>query len=372
MDSDVLIIGGGIIGLSIARKLRLRGLRRITVLDRGQFGREASFAAAGMLAPQAESNRIDDFFRICDESNRLYPDFAAELLDETGLDIEFEPSGTLYLAFTENDAEEVRERYKWQKAAGLEIEHLDSGSAKKLEPFISPAVREALFFPNDRQVDNRKLVSALVRFAVLNRIKLVTDAEVIRLSGENGAIIGVETNNGSYNAEKVVLAAGAWTSLIKNDALTLPAVKPIRGQMLEFSGDHRLMKHVIYSPRGYLVPRIDGRILAGATTEDVGFNKGITESGIEIVKQNGIELAPGLANIKISEKWAGLRPAAGDGLPILGAISEAPNLIVATAHFRNGILLAPITGEIIADLIVDGKSSAYLKSFGPQRFPGSG
>lgn len=368
--SDVLIVGGGVIGLSLARKLHKKGIKKITILERGKLGQEASFAAAGMLAPQAETEKPDDFFHFCDESNKLYPNFARELFDETGVDIELDKSGTLYLTFSERDVAEIRKRYEWQEEAGLQVEHLTAQEARKIEPFISPNVREALFFPNDWQVENRKILMALQKYAEINRIGIVENAEVKNLLIENGKILGAETASQKFPAEKVILATGAWTSLIKSgeNVLSLPKVRPIRGQMLSLHTAKRLLSKVIYSPRGYLVPRIDGRILAGATVEDVGFDKNVTQSGIDFLLENALEIAPSLVNLQASEKWAGLRPFASDGLPILGALPRMENLFIATAHYRNGILLAPLTAEILADKIVGNFDSKYLEIFSPCRF----
>jgi len=371
MKPEVLIIGTGVIGLSLARSLRKRGIRKITILEGGEaVGREASFAAAGILAPQAEADRADEIFRFCNDSNKLYPQFAAELFDETGIDIELDRSGTLYLAFEETDVEEIRKRFKWQKKAGLTVERLSAEEVRKAEPFVSPGVREALYFPNDWQVENRRLMAALERFSRLNDIRIVTGAMVKNLLVENGKIIGAETNGEKFFAEAVVLATGAWTSLIKiaENALPLVKIAPIRGQMLSFKTVKRLFFRVVYSPRGYLVPRRDGRILAGATVENTGFDKSVTAEGVNFVSQAAFEIAPNLVKLEISDKWAGLRPFAADGLPVLGAVPEIKNLFVATAHYRNGILLAPKTGEILADIIVDNRKSEYLEAFGPRRF----
>jgi glycine oxidase len=369
--SDILIIGGGVIGLALARALRKRGGGEITILERGaETGTEASYAAAGMLAPQSETNQSDEFFRFCAESLGLYRQFSAELFNETGVDIELETSGTLYLAFTEKDSEEILARFRWQKKAGLSVEHLSAEEARKTEPFVSPDVREALYFPNDWQVDNRKLMTALQKFARENEIEIFSNAEVVNLLTENGKVIGAETKTKKFYAGKIVLAAGAWTSLVKIDHSALPLVKiePVRGQMISFKTAKRLFSKVIYSPRGYLVPRRDGRILAGATVETVGFDKSVTEEGIDFVLGNALEIAPTLANLQIFEKWAGLRPAAGDYFPVLGEFPEIKNLFVATAHYRNGILLAPKTSEILADKITGTSRSEVPEVFSPRRF----
>ncbi len=366
--TEVLIIGGGVIGLSIARELHKKGIEKITILERGRVGREASHAAAGMLAAQAETDRADDFLHLCSDSNKLYPNFARELFDETGVDIELERSGTLYTAFTENDVREIRRRFDWQRKANLTVEHLNAESVRKFEPFVSPDVREALFFPNDWQVENRKLLNALQKYAALNRIEIIENSTVENILIENGRFVGAETANGSFAAETVVLATGAWTSFIKSNGFSLPKVKPIRGQIITFQTAKRLFQKVIYSPRGYLVPRLDGRILVGATVEDVGFDKATTDAGTAFLRETALEIAPSLINLNVAEKWAGLRPFAADGMPVLGAFPEIENLFVAAAHYRNGILLAPLTANIIADKIVGGVESKYLKLFSPRRF----
>jgi glycine oxidase len=371
-SSDVLIIGGGVIGLAIARELYKKGVSNITLLERGAIGREASHAAAGMLAPNAETEKLDDFFRLCNESNKLYPGFAAELQDETNINVELDRQGTLYLALTEADSAELGRRFEWQQQAGLAVEHLSARETRALEPFVSPDVRESLFFPNDWQVENRKLLHALEKFAELNGIEIRENTFITNLLIENGKVTGAASETEKFFAGKVILATGAWTSLLKAESLALPPVRPIRGQMISFHTAKRLFQKVIYSPRGYLVPRADGRVLAGATVEDVGFDKSVTRAGTEFLHENALEIAPSLVNLEIAEQWAGLRPFAADGWPVLGSFPQAENLIFATAHYRNGILLAPLTAKILAENLVDGGASDYLKAFGPERFAPNG
>jgi len=368
--ADILIIGGGVIGLSLARELHKKGVRKITILERGKAGQESSFAAAGILAPNAEAEKQDDFFQICTDSKQLYTNFAKQLFAETGVDVELDQNGTLYLAFSETDSAEIHRRFEWQKNAGLNVEHLNAEEVRKAEPLVSPDVREGLFFPNDWQVENRKLLIALQKYAELNCIGIVEDTEVKSLLIENGKVIGAETSNKKFFAETSVLATGAWTSLIKSgeNALLLPGIKPIRGQMLSFKTAKRLFSKVIYTPRGYLVPRFDGRTLIGATVEDAGFDKNLTEGGIKFLLEAAFEISPHLTRLEIFEKWAGLRPFASDGLPILGAFPEIEKLHVATAHYRNGILLAPLTAKILADKIAENLDSKYLEIFSPKRF----
>lgn len=368
LSKETLIIGGGVIGLSLARELHKKGFKKITVLERGEIGKESSHAAAGMVSPQAETEKADEFFQFCAESLRLYPTFAEELLEETGVSIELDRSGTLYLAFTETDVRLIRERFAWQKKAGLQVEHLSATETHKLEPFVSPDMRESLFFPNDWQVENRKLLHALRKYAELNGIEILEQTGIKKLIIEKNRVVGAETASEKFFAEQVVLATGAWTSLIQADGFVLPKIKPIRGQMIGFHTAKRLFGKVIYSPRGYLVPRQDGRILVGATVEDAGFDKSVTESGIEFLRERAFEIAPNLVNLDIRDSWAGLRPFAWDGLPVIGAFPEIENLFIATAHYRNGILLTPMTARILADKIAGDSFSEYLEIFGPRRF----
>lgn len=350
--NKVLIIGGGIIGLSIARQLHKNGVRHITILERKIIGQESSFAAAGMLAVQAETNKKDEFLSFCQDGLNLYEDFSSELLDETGIDIELDREGTLYLAFNESDVAEINKRYEWQKNASLAVEKFSANEIRKIEPFVSPSVLSGLFFPKDWQVENRQILLALQTYCELNNIEIIENTEVTNLISDNEKIVGVETSDTKFFADSVVLATGAWTSLIKADGFELPKVKPIRGQMISFRTAKRLISKVIYSPRGYIVPRTDGRILVGATVEDVGFVNEMTQSGIESLHENGAEIIPSLINLGILEKWSGLRPFAENSMPIIGKFAE--NLFIATAHYRNGILLAPLTAKIVAEKVLKG------------------
>ena len=369
MDSDVLIIGGGVIGLSIARELHKRGATKVTIIDRKTLASEASWAAAGMLAPNIETDSNSDFHRFGIESLELYPKFASELLEETGIDIELDRSGTLCVAFSEEERIELQETYAGQQTRNVAVDSLSGDEVRRLEPSISEGVRAALFYKSDWQVENRKLIEALREFAQRSGINIVENAEVSELTTEGGRVVGARTSAGELRSDTTVIATGAWTSLIKIGDMSMPvSIKPIRGQMLSFSLRERLLRHVVYSHRGYLVPRNDGRILVGATVEDVGFDKTTNAEGIDELQHAAVEILPQLAKADIGETWAGLRPFADDGLPVLGNIPGWENVIVATAHYRNGILLAPKTGAIVADRIVDGVESDFLKLFGIGRF----
>lgn len=368
--ADVAIIGGGVIGLAVARALALRGVRDVLLIERSSLGSEASGAAAGMLAPQAEANRAHEFFYLTCQSRDMYPAFAAALLDETGIDIELETEGTLYLAFTEHDADELQKRYEWQTKEGLRIEKLSAEAVRQLEPAINEDVRAALKFPLDTQVENRRLLSALAATNERLRVRMETGTAVTSLKIERDRISGVETSGGFISTDAVVIAGGAWSSLLGAGDKALPQlrIKPVRGQMLCFQPGLPLSRHVIYSPRGYVVPRRDGRLLAGSTTEHAGFEKLVTAAGVQSILAAALEISPRIASLPLTDAWAGLRPRAADTLPVLGPCAEIAGVYYATGHYRNGILLTPITGELIAGAIVDKTFPAALKIFSPDRF----
>jgi len=368
---DVVVIGGGVIGLTIARALAHRGAGEICLIERASLGHEASFAAAGMLAPQAEANSQDDFFRLACQSRDLYPDFASSLHDETGIDVELDTTGTLYIALTYHDLVEIEKRYEWQTAAGLEVEKLTASQALELEPCISQSVRGALRFPRDLQVENRRLLSALANSVAKLGVTVLSGTTVESVKIERDEVRGVHTLRGFISCPNVVVAAGTWSSLLK---LSQPSEKrammvdPVRGQMISFDARPQLTRHVIYSPRGYIVPRRDGRLLAGSTSEHAGFAKQVTAGGISAILQHAQEISPSVSALPIVDTWAGLRPRAPDSLPVLGPCDEIGGLFYATGHYRNGILLAPVTGDLIAEAVVTGVTSPLLEPFSPSRF----
>ncbi len=368
MISDVLIIGGGIIGLSIARELHKGRIGRITIVDQGKAGREASYAAAGMLAPNAESDEIDAFYRLCAGSNEMYGQFAAELFAETGIDIELDRSGTLFTAFTDADSEELDHRVANMDRAGLAVHRLSAAETIAAEPHISSAVRESLFFEDNWQVENRKTVAALIEYAKRNDITIVENECIERLIEAGGKVLGGSSGKSRFYAKTTIIATGAWTDLITINGTALPfSIKPIRGQMIVFHPPRRLFDKVVYSPSAYLVPRKDGRVLAGATVEDVGFDKEVSIASKRYLAEAAAEISPELIKAEIVDAWCGLRPRGTDELPVIGPLPGFEGVFVATGHYRNGILLAPITAGIIADAAA-GRDNIYAETFGPQRF----
>jgi glycine oxidase len=323
-----------------------------------------------MLAPQAEADGTDAFFELACASRELYPGFAESLLEETGTDIELERTGTLYLAFTEKDEEEIGHRYSWQRRAGLRVERLTGDEARLLEPKLAPGVRAALRFPLDVQAENRRLISALAASVEKHGVRLLTETHVKSVLTERGRVVGVETSRGKIRAPSAVVACGAWTSFLDgaDKGLSAVSIEPVRGQMLCFETGARVVHHVIYSPRGYIIPRLDGRLLAGSTTEHAGFSKRVTLGGLKTIAASALEIAPAIENLPLLDSWAGLRPRSPDDWPVMGASVETEGLFYATGHYRNGILLAPLTGELIAEQITTGVTPPLLQAFSPERF----
>jgi glycine oxidase len=304
----------------------------------------------------------------------MYPDFAGALHDETGTDIELDTTGTLYVSLTERDQAEIEERYEWQTRAGLSVEKLTKEEARRLEPCISETIRGALRFPLDTQVENRRLLAALIAANEKHGVRLVTNTNVESVRIEHDRVGGVETSRGFVSTRSVVVAAGSWTSFMTASDAALPRVRiePVRGQMVCFEPNPRIARHVLYSPRGYLVPRVDGRLLAGSTSEHAGFEKRVTAKGLHSILSHALEIAPAISGLPITSTWAGLRPRAEDDLPVLGPCAEIEGLFYATGHYRNGILLAPLTGELIAEAIAGNVLSDLLSPFSPDRFAFAG
>ena len=346
MTEETVIIGGGVIGLSIARELHKRGHTGITVVDKGACGEESSWAAGGMLGPQAESDHGGYFYDLCSESRDLYPMLASELLSETGIDIELDRKGTLYVAFSGDEMARLSSRFELQRARGLAVDILDASEIRRREPFISPDVVGGLFFPHDWQVENRKLLLALRKYAELNEIEIVENCDVQKLETNGSRIVEVIAGDRVFEPDNVVVAAGCWSGKL---GMPLPEVVPVRGQMICYRTAKRVYEHVIYSLRGYIVPRQDGRVLAGSTSEFVGFSKGVTDDGISALRAMAEEISPSLASQTPYDSWSGLRPKTADEMPVISRIEGLSNAFGATGHYRNGILLAPITANIIAD-----------------------
>ncbi len=368
VKNDIIIIGGGIIGCSIAYFLARKGYKA-TILERGQPGEEASWAAAGMLAAQSEEahNVQYKFADLCFTSREMYPQFITELESETGMKVDFRCTGSLFVAKDFQEASALTGLFKRQKEHGKPVEEVEPAELQKLEPAIKGKVETSLFLPEDCHVDNRKLMKVLVAALHKLGVEIQTRTEVIGLDIRGNRVQGVKTLKGTISCGLVVLAAGSWSGLIDTgNKISLP-VRPIRGQIVCLEMHPQPLHHLIHSTGCYLVPWPDGRILVGSTLENVGFNKDVTAHGVHQLLHAALEIVPGLAEARLTQVWAGLRPDTRDNLPILGK-TPVEGLIVATGHFRNGILLAPITAKLITELITKNETSYSLEPFSLQRF----
>lgn len=350
---DCIIIGGGVMGCLVGLRLRQAGAQ-VSILERAVPGAEASSAAAGILSPQAEAHHLGDALGLALASRELYPALAAELLELTGVDIGYRRSGVLQVALDEVGQLALGETAARQRALGLAVEALDGVAARELEPGLAPTVRAALRFPRDGQLEPRALTRALAIAARRAGCEILTGRLVHRVRSEAGAVAAVVTDEGELPCARVVVAAGSWSGLIgglEDVGIDTTTVRPARGQLCELDARTPPLGHVVFGPGGYLVPRPDGRVICGSTLEFVGFDKAVTAGGLAAVLHSALALAPGLATAPVTATWSGLRPWSAGGRLLCGPTTIA-GLALATGHFRNGILLAPISAELVADHVL--------------------
>ncbi len=363
--ADAVIVGGGVIGCSLAAELAGRGLK-VAVLERREPGSEASGAAAGMLTPQAECRTRDAFFDLALESRDLYPAFAAALAEETGIDVGYRKTGLLWCALEGGERGALAARFLWQQALGLPVAVRRSDEIRsEIGGRLSREVAEAVFLPEEGAVDPRRLTRALWLLAERRGVRVNTGISVSRFRIENGVCRGIDTDTGRIDAAAVVDAAGAWAGFDPGLPFPVP-VEPVRGQIVELRLSRQPLETILHSEDVYLVPRADGGVLLGSTMERVGFRKEVTAEAVEFLIAAAVRLLPPLASAEFVTAWSGLRPATPDGLPLLGD-SPVPGLYLAAGHFRNGILLAPVTARILADRLT-GVASRDLSAFSVDRF----
>jgi glycine oxidase len=362
----LIVVGGGIVGCATAYELAKAGCA-VTLLERATPGAEASGAAAGMLAPLGEASGTA-FRELAVESWKLYPDVARELRERTGIDVEHVTRGTIYPLYTAADVREAEARTRWARDREFVVEAWDAAELRMREPALSPRVAGAMFVPADHWVNNQRLVVAYAQAAVAAGVALITGASVSRVIVEDGHARGVLAEGERYEADAVLLAAGAWTAaLVASFGGRLP-VEPRRGQMIALAHVPPVVSHCIHGEEAYLVPRPSGELLIGATVERVGFRRAVTALGVAGLLAAAMDLVPALASLPISRTWYGFRPWAPDNRPILGPWPGIDGLWIATAHFRNGILLAPITAQLMTCWITRGRPSLDVADFLPERF----
>lgn len=362
---DVAIAGAGLIGSSIALELARAGLR-VGLFDRQTPGKEASWAGAGILSPAPENAAMVSLVPLAKASMELYPGFVRTVEEISTQNAGFRPKGTLQGLFGPNAREELSTVIALHHGLGLKAEPLSSQDAREMEPALSDEVEAAVLRPDEASVDNRALVSAILEAARRSNGQIFSGSAVEAIWREGTRCAGLQLESEKVEARWTVIAAGCFSAQIEGAAAVAPA-RPAKGQMAALRADDLRIERVLWSENIYLVPRDDGRILAGATVEHVGFDKHVTAGGLAKVMSGAVELAPSLANARVEETWAGLRPDSPDHLPILGP-ADLDGLLVATGHFRNGILLTPITARLVCEWITQQRVSVDWERFSPLRF----
>jgi glycine oxidase len=373
---DVIVIGGGVIGFAIALRLAEEGMK-VTLLERGEFGAEASTAAAGMIAPQGETSDFGDFFELCSASRDLYPAFVRKIAELNGIrnggeTFGYRRDGILMVATSDDEILSLERLYETQRRHGLALKRVDTRDAQRMVPGLSLETRRAVLIQDDHWVDNERLMPAMVEAAQKLGVTCLAHTAARRFDLSGGCITSVETGPDSggagihYCAGCFIVAAGCWSGEVAAQAGSPLPLAPCRGQIIEFESPSELPT-AIRQGHFYLVPRKPCRVLAGTTAEYAGQEKAVTGEGLKLILEGVERFAPFVRKLKFRRAWAGLRPDTPDHLPILGR-AGIENLIIATGHFRNGILLAPVTAQLISELVLTRSTSRPLEAYRPSRF----
>src|SRR5437588_6650324 len=374
--SEVLVVGGGIIGLAVAWRARQRG-HTVTLVERDELAGGASRVAAGMLAPVSEAEfggEGRELLALGLDSRQRWPQFARELAAAGGLDPGLRCGGTLMVARDGDEAEALGRELAFRQRLGFAVRRLRPSQARELEPGLAPPVRLALELPDDLSVDPRRVTAALRAALARAGVTVYEGCPVQRLLVRSGAVAGVALAAGrELRAQRVVVAAGAWSGAIAGlpAEATLP-VRPVKGQILRLRdpAGPGLLERVLRFEGGYLVPRGDGRYVLGATMEERGFDATVTAGAVTELLRDASELVPGISELELAEASAGLRPGTPDNLPLIGA-GALPGLVWATGHHRNGVLLAPLTADPVAATLSDAPAGRLEASCAPDRFGGA-
>lgn len=357
--TDAIIVGGGIIGCALAEELARRG-QRVTVVERGRIGAEASAAAAGILSAQIDVPKPGTFFELCQAARKAYPAWVARLERASGVRVGFERRGVLYLSTSAAQTRRMEARARWQRHAGLVVERWSIAQVRRHEPAIDGRFHGGFHFPLEGAVDNVRLMRALAVACRTLGVRLQEQTHARRVMARDGRVKGVETSHGALNAAVVVNTLGSWAPQLAG-CPRLP-VEPARGQMVSFAGPPGLFRRPVMTDRAYVIQRRDGQLLLGSTVERVGFDKSLTVDGMHAILCGTRRISSRLDSCHFIEGWAGLRPYSATGYPILGP-THLDGLYVATGHFRHGILLAPATATLMADVILQGHTPFDLSPF---------
>ncbi|HEV3092745.1 MAG TPA: glycine oxidase ThiO [Candidatus Cybelea sp.] len=364
VSGDVAICGGGLIGLSLAFELAERGAT-VRVFERGEPGRAASWAGAGLLAPYSESLHGDAMLALGTASLEEYPAFVRRVEDAGGVDVRLHLDGVVRAAFAPEQCKALGAQQRDLHARGVPSELLDRSQVLAAEPWIGHDVSEALLVHDEGWIDNRRLGRALVAASQARGVS-ISQTSSLRVECDTRRVLGVATDDGFIAAGAVVNACGAWAAQLPGvPASCVAPVEPVKGQMLALSVPPHFVQRAAWLAGIYLVPRDDPRLLVGATVESAGFDERVTAHGIDALLHAALTAAPSLGAFSVTETWAGLRPGSPDGLPFLGSTPIA-GYFLATGHYRNGILLTPVTARLVADA-VEGKADEALTAFSLSR-----
>ncbi|ANY65546.1 glycine oxidase ThiO [Paenibacillus sp. BIHB 4019] len=368
MGERIVIMGGGIIGLSCAFELRSRG-HQVTVLEIGSCGGQASGAAAGMLAPFSENvEGPDDFFRLCAQSLRLYPSFTDRVKQVSDVPFEYTESGSMYIAYHDADILALEGRLRWQREYGSSGSLLEGGDVFRLEPKLSGKVRAALYTPEESHLYAPHYVKALEHACRLLDVHIHEHLEQVAIKDWQSTVVLEAADGRIFEGDRLVVCSGAWAQQLEAAfGLRIP-VYPIRGQICAYETVEKPVHHMVFCNQGYLVAKENNTLVCGASEDVAGFETSVTEKGIERLRKWNKQAFPFLETWTPFHKWAGLRPSTQDGFPLLGALAQSGRVVMAVGHYRNGILLSPVTAQLAADSVEGKKMPDFMQAFAPERF----
>ncbi|MDQ0256324.1 glycine oxidase [Evansella vedderi] len=369
MKEHIIVLGGGVIGLATAFSLSRRG-HEVTILEKTTCGGQASGAAAGMLAPYTEIGEDPDpFFKFCLNSLRMFKEWQQDVKDASEIDFEYTESGSIHVVYHESDILPLETRIAWQKEFGSDAEIVDKEQLKSLEPNLSDAVIAGIYSKEESHVFAPEYVRALKIACQNNGVTIIEQTGTVTVEEWKSTPILKTEDGNQYTGDRLVICSGAWAQELEETFQIRIPVFPIRGQICAYKLEPEKVNHIITSSQGYLVPKANGTLVNGASEDIAGFSTDVTEKGISRLVNWNKRILPFLEAKTPFHTWAGLRPATQDGFPLLGPLEDAPHIIFATGHYRNGILLSARTGEAVAD-IISGKplDPSTQTAFNPERF----
>lgn len=367
--TPIAIIGGGIIGLAIAFELACRD-QQVTLLEKGLCGGQATGAAAGMLAPYSEIEEDpDDFFTMAHESLQMFPDWQNKVKEVSGLDFEYNRSGSLHVIFHDADELSLQTRMHWQRAWGVQAEIMKGEALFEAEPHLTKQAVAALFSPAEHHVYAPDYVLALQQACIRLGVTIIQETGVVTLHEARADGVRLATEHkGEYTADQCVIAGGAWSTFFEDQVGVPLPVFPIRGQICAYTKEDEALQHIVFSSQGYMLEKANGSIVCGASEDLAGYDTSVTEKGIDRLIRWSSRVLPFLHDRQPFHRWAGLRPATQDGYPLLGRLEHLPSVILSCGHYRNGILLSPVNAKLIADVVEGLPASINMSLFQPQRF----